>query len=185
MLAVMIPSKHFTIGTRYSKPCRRTALVWMLPKQPYSSLRQPFVAGFGLLEKWEPVPIVLQPCPMLDPTTTVQGLRSFVGAYKSLSKVLLWCAKLFDPLDHATTGIQSRDKLVWNDSMLIAFNDAQEVLGNCKDITLPQPSDTLHIATEASVMQNGNTASLYILLDGKPLLQQNIGRVSCHVGWKP
>ena len=62
----------------------------------------------------------------VQPPSTVQGLRSFIGAYKSLSRVLPGYTKLLDPLDQATAGKQSRDKLVWNDSMLLAFEDAQK-----------------------------------------------------------
>ena len=103
----------------------------------------------------------------VQPPSTVQGLRSFIGAYKSLSRVLPGYAKLLDPLDQATAGKQSRDKLVWNDSMLLAFEDAQKALNSCKEITMPQPNDTLHIVTDASVKEKGIAATLYILRDGK------------------
>ena len=103
----------------------------------------------------------------VQPPSTVQGLRSFIGAYKSLSRVLPGYAKLLDPLDQATAGKQSRDNLVWNDSMLLAFEDAQKALNSCKEITMPQPNDTLHIVTDASVKEKGIAATLYILHDGK------------------
>ena len=38
----------------------------------------------------------------VEPPSTVQGLRSFVGAYKVLSRVLPRFAELLDPLDQAT-----------------------------------------------------------------------------------
>ena len=103
----------------------------------------------------------------VQPPSTVQGLRSFIGAYKSLSRVLPGYTKLLDPLDQATAGKQSRDKLVCNDSMLLAFEDAQKALDTCKEITMPQPNDTLHIVTDASVKEKGIAATLYILRDGK------------------
>ena len=103
----------------------------------------------------------------VQPPSTVQGLRSFIRSYKSLSRVLLGYAKLLDPLDQATAGKQSRNKLVWNDSMLLAFEDAPKALNSCKEITMPQPNDTLHIVTDASVKEKGIAATLYILRDGK------------------
>ena len=68
----------------------------------------------------------------VQPPSTVQGLCSFIGVYKSLSRVLSGYAKLLDPLDQATAGKQSRDKLVWNDSMLLAFEDAQKALNSSR-----------------------------------------------------
>ena len=103
----------------------------------------------------------------VQPPSTVQGLRSFIGAYKSLSRVLLAYAKLLDPLDQATAGKQSRDKLVWNNSMVLAFKDTQKALDSCKEITIPQPNDTLHIVINASVKEKDIAATLCILLDGK------------------
>ena len=47
----------------------------------------------------------------VEPPSTVQGLRSFVGGYKVLSRVLPRFAELLDPLDQATAGKESREKL--------------------------------------------------------------------------
>ena len=43
----------------------------------------------------------------VKPPSTVQGLRSFVGAYKVLSRVLPKFAELLDPLEQATAGKES------------------------------------------------------------------------------
>ena len=79
----------------------------------------------------------------VDPPTTVQGLRSFVGAYKVLSRVLPKFAELLDPLDQATAGKESRERLVWSDELLLSFKSAQHALENHKTITIPQPRDAL------------------------------------------
>ena len=44
----------------------------------------------------------LASCP---PPSTVKGLRSFIGAYKVLSRVLSNCSKVIDPLGCALTGL--------------------------------------------------------------------------------
>lgn len=105
-----------------------------------------------------------------DPPSTVQGLRSFVGAYKVLSRVLPRYADLLDPLDKATAGRESREKLLWSEDLLSAFRTAQAALNNHRTITLPQPEDSLWIVTDGSVKNRGIAATLYIHRDGKLLL---------------
>ena len=99
----------------------------------------------------------------------MQGLRSSVGAYKVLSRVLSRFAELFDPLDQVTAGKESRDRIVWSDELLLAFKSAQRALDNYKTITIPQPHDALWIVTDGSVMSKGIAATLYIHWDEKLL----------------
>ena len=71
----------------------------------------------------------------VSPPPTVQGLRSFVGAYKVLGRVLPSYASLLDPLDQVTAGRASKDKITWSDELLSQFKSAQLHLANCKTIT--------------------------------------------------
>ena len=77
------------------------------------------------------------------PPSTVQGLPSFVGAYKVLSRVLSRFAELLDPLDQATAGKESRDKIVWCDELLLAFKTAQRALVDNRTNTHPPASRRL------------------------------------------
>ena len=105
---------------------------------------------------------------MTDPPQTIEGLRSFVGAYKVLSHVLHGYAVLLDPLDKATAGRDSQAKIKWNDDLLKAFSAAQSALKNCKSISIP--SDQVWIVTDASVGTGGIAATLYVCRGGKTLL---------------
>lgn len=104
------------------------------------------------------------------PPSTVQGLRSFIGSYKVLSRVLPKYAELLDPLDQATAGKESRERIRWSDELLLAFKTAQQALYNHKTISLPQSDDALWIVTDGSVKNRGIAATLYIQRDGKLLL---------------
>ena len=106
----------------------------------------------------------------VDPPCTVQGLRSFVGAYKVLSRVLPGYVDLLDPLDRLTAGRQSCEKLAWSEESHHAFTKAQEALKNCKAITMPRPNDCLWIVTNALVKNHGITATLYALRNDRQLL---------------
>ena len=99
----------------------------------------------------------------VDPPKTVQGMRSFVGAYKVLSRVLPGYAQYLHPFDLLTAGRQSKERIVWTDELTTQFRLAQSALSKHKVITLPRPSDTLWIVTDGSVKSNGIGATLYIL----------------------
>ena len=106
----------------------------------------------------------------VEPPSTVQGLRSFVGAYKVLSRVLPRFAELLDPLEQATAGKESREKIAWCDELLLTFKTAQRALVDNRTITIPQPQDALWIVTDGSVKNRGIAATLYAHRNGSLLL---------------
>ena len=101
---------------------------------------------------------------------TVKGLRSFIGAYKVLGRVIPDCASFMAPLDDAVAGLSSNDSINWSDELRAAFTRAQHHISNHKAITLPQPSDQLWIVTDGSVKQRGIGATLYVTRKGKTKL---------------
>jgi hypothetical protein len=106
----------------------------------------------------------------VEPPHTVQALRSFIGAYKVLSRVLKGYADLLHPLDLVVAGKQSRDPIQWDDQLTKAFKLAQQALSDNKAIHLPRPDDTIWIVTDGSVKNTGIGATLYILRANKLLL---------------
>ncbi|KAJ8355267.1 hypothetical protein AAFF_G00077370 [Aldrovandia affinis] len=64
----------------------------------------------------------LAACP---PPKTVTGLRSFIGAYKVLARVLKDCATMLAPFDDVVAGRDSKDVIHWSDELLCAFRYAQ------------------------------------------------------------
>ena len=52
-----------------------------------------------------------------SPPSKVGGMRSFIGAYKVLARVIQNCASLVAPLDDAIAGHQSTEELTWSDSL--------------------------------------------------------------------
>ena len=87
-----------------------------------------------------------------------------------LSRVLPRFAELLDPLDEATAGKESLERLVWSDELLMSFKSAQHALENHKTITIPQPRDALWIVTDGSVKNRGIAATLYTHRNSKLLL---------------
>ena len=101
----------------------------------------------------------LSSCP---PPDTVRGLRSFIGAYKVLGRVLPKCSHIIAPLENAIAGQQSGERIQWTDTLHEHFHLAQTSLTTRKSITLPRPSDHLWIVTDGSVTKHGIGATLYI-----------------------
>ena len=104
------------------------------------------------------------------PPVTVQGMRSFVGAYKILCRVLYGYAELLNPLDRVTAGRQSQEKIAWDESLSNAFAAAKAALSDSKSITVPRPSDEIWIVTDASVKSRGLAATMYVRRDDAVLL---------------
>ena len=102
---------------------------------------------------------VLSSCP---PRQSVKGLRSFIGTYKVLGRVLPNCSDVVDPLECALTGLQSNDQLLWDDNLTLRFKTAQQHLSRHKSIVLPCPSDTLWIVTDGSVTRRDLGATLHV-----------------------
>ena len=109
----------------------------------------------------------LSTCPQPE---TASALKSYIGAYRFLSKVLPRYANALAPLEEAIKGKSGNEKIQWSSSLSNTFKRAQESLSNAKTLTVPIPSDTLWIVTDAAVRPSAVGATLYTVREGKPLL---------------
>lgn len=85
-----------------------------------------------------------------QPPKTVTALRSFIGAYKALSRVVKHTSYFLSPLEDVIAGENAKDAVVCDDDKLAAFTKAQKALTSHKAITLPRPSDQLWIVTDGA-----------------------------------
>ena len=134
------PLRSSTIGEVFLPYFIRTGF----PRPKSSAQEKAIVLGWvwsnGTLQA---SPHKLAALSLVEPSLTVQGLHSFVGAYKVLSRVLPRVGELLDPLDQATAGKESRGKIVWGNELLLAFKTAQRTLEDNQSIRVPQPQDAL------------------------------------------
>ncbi|XP_041374771.1 uncharacterized protein LOC121387650 [Gigantopelta aegis] len=103
-----------------------------------------------------------------SPPNTVYGLRSFIGAYKILARVIPGCSKILAPFDDIVAGRQSKDEIVWSNDLHDAFSHAQTMLSSNKAIVLPNPKDQLWIVTDGAVKDPGIGATLYVTRHNQP-----------------
>ena len=78
----------------------------------------------------------LASCPAPE---TVSRMRSFIGAYKVLARVLPNCSRVMAPLDDIVVGRQSNETISWSEDL----TTAQLALSSNRTITLPKPNDLL------------------------------------------
>ena len=101
--------------------------------------------------------------------TSVKEMRSFLGAYKVLARVIPKCSHFLQPLTRSTAGKTSQQKLEWTDTLVSAFEYAQKHLQTNRAIQLPREEDQLFVVTDgASAQPAGIGATLYVIREGKP-----------------
>ncbi|KAI8514461.1 hypothetical protein Bbelb_070520 [Branchiostoma belcheri] len=100
-----------------------------------------------------------------SPPPSVTALRSYIGSYKALSRVIPGTSVLLGPLDDMVAGRSSSDTIQWTDDKLSLFRKAQRGLDAHQAVVLPRPDDELWITTDAAVRPAGIGATLFIRRD--------------------
>ena len=99
--------------------------------------------------------------------TTVKQMRSFIGAYKFLARVIPRSSDLLSPLEDSVAGKPSSEKLLKTETLQDSFVKAQKFLSSTKTITIPKPDDQLWIVTDGAMQPQGLGSTLYITRNGK------------------
>ena len=103
--------------------------------------------------------------------TNVKEMRSFLGAYKVLARVIPQCSHFLQPLTRATAGKTSAQKIEWDDKLISSYEEAQKHLQSNKAIQLPREDDQLIIVTDGAKAQPaGIGATMYVVREGKTKL---------------
>ena len=98
----------------------------------------------------------------LNTLATYPEPRSFIGAYKVLSRVIPRCSSYLAPLDAVTAVRPSQESINWTDDLRAAFRGAQNALSSALTITSPRPEDQLWIVTDGAFRDPGIDATLYV-----------------------
>ena len=105
--------------------------------------------------------------PPPPPPDTVTRMRSFIGAFKVLSRVIPGCSTLLAKLDDTVAGRESKETTQWTDDLRASFNKAQTALSSTHTISLPIPGDQLWIVTDGALRTPGIGATLYVTRNDK------------------
>ena len=99
--------------------------------------------------------------------STVKQMRSFIGAYKFLSRVIPRSSDILAPLEDSVAGKPSQERIAQSESLQDAFRKSQKLLSSAKTITIPKPSDQLWIVTDGAMQPQGLGSTLYITRNGR------------------
>ena len=96
------------------------------------------------------------------PPKTVKQLRGWIGAYRQVAETIPNYSITLGLLEKETGGKKSREEIKWSPSLLQQFDKAKDSLKLSQSITIPLPSDTLHIYPDFSADANAVGGHLII-----------------------
>ena len=100
--------------------------------------------------------------PVCSPPDTVKQMRSFIGAFRAVSRCVQGYAKFLCNLEDAAAGKESAEWVVRNAELVEQFNSAQLALRNTKVITLPHPDDQLVLVSDGCNSPPAVGSTLYV-----------------------
>ena len=138
---------------------------------------------------WSPTNHVISPLSQAPLPKTVKQLRGFIGAYRQLSSTIKDHAVHLSHLEKLVGGKPSREQIKWDDNLTTEFEKAKHSLTSIKTISIPKPTDTLHIYPDFSETANAVGSHLVIKRDNEPI-EINGGYFSvrledCQTRWTP
>lgn len=108
-------------------------------------------------------------------------MKSFIGAFKVLSRAIPGFSTLLINLGDAVAGRESKEVIQWTVDLHSSFHQAQAALSQTLTITLPIPGDQLWIVTDGAVLTPGIVATLYLSCAGKLHLAGFLSAKNCKV----
>ena len=132
-------------------------------------------------------PHKLTPLATIEPPQTATSMRAFLGAFRALSRCIPRYASLASPLEDSIKGIQGSQKITWTPDLQKSFQSLQTALGAPQTLTIPCPSDQLVMTVDASPLNKGLSATLFIIRNGKRRLADNFSmKLKGHqLDWMP
>ena len=122
-----------------------------------------------------------------DPPKTCTAMKSFLGAYKDIARSIQKSASFLSPLDAATSGLSGKDQIQWTDELRSTFDKAKAALDSISDLAIPSSSDKLIITVDASPLNKGLGATLFVMRNGKKLVAEYFSfKMKSHqISWLP
>ena len=132
-------------------------------------------------------PHKVSPLICADPPKTTSAMRSYIGAYKALSRCIPGYSSVMAPLENCIKGKDGKDNISWDPNLVAHFHNAQKALQTPSVLTIPTPSDKLTMTVDASPLNDGICATLFVARNGKLLVADNFSLKlkSHHTSWEP
>ena len=89
-------------------------------------------------------------------------MRSFLGAFKAISRCVPRCSSLLSPLEDSIKGLKGADHINWSPALSSSFVSAKEALKDPSCLTMPSCEDKLTITVDASPLNRGLGATMFV-----------------------
>ena len=96
-------------------------------------------------------------------------MRSFIGSFKSLSRCIPKYASFASSLKDSIKSLDNTSLIKWTLELSSQFENAQSALRSPQILTIPKPSDHQVLTVDASPLNKGLGATLFIQLDNTRL----------------
>ena len=97
-------------------------------------------------------------------------MRSFLGAFKALSQCIPKYSSLVAPLEDSIKGLKGSEAVNWTPELVTLFKKVQVALKLPYTLTIPRPLDQLVLTLDASPVNNGISATLFVVRNEKRLV---------------
>ena len=114
-------------------------------------------------------------------------MRSFIGSYKAMSRCIPGYSSLMAPLENSIKGLQGNNQINWEPDLIQHFRNAQTALKSPQILTIPTPSDKLTVTVDASPVNDGIGATLFINRNSKQHVAEyfSLKLKSHQINWQP
>ena len=132
-------------------------------------------------------PHKISPLAAVEPPKTCSAMRSFIGAFKAICRCIQNYSSLMSPMESCIKGMQGTQHITWTDELKVHFKRAQDALRSPAVLTVPKPCDKLLLTTDASPVNDGIGATLFVIRGGKRCLAEffSLKLKSHQTGWQP
>ena len=104
----------------------------------------------------------INPLTVCKPPEKVKQMRSFIGAFRIVTRCIPNYAGCLSELEDVVAGRESSEKIIWNERLSKIFSSAQQALRNPKTIMLPHPNDQLFLVSDGCNSPAAVGGTLYI-----------------------
>ena len=132
-------------------------------------------------------PHKITPLLLSEPPKTCSNMRSFIGSFKAMSRCIPRYSSLTSPLEESIKGLSGSQHIKWTDNLHDHFRQCQEALKSPKVLTVPTPEDKLVLTVDASPVNAGIGATLYVCRNDKRLTSEcfSLKLKTHHLNWEP
>ena len=114
-------------------------------------------------------------------------MRSYIGAFKAVSRCVPQYASLLSGLEDSIKGLQGTQAINWTTELSLCFQQSQSALTSPVTLSIPKPSDQLILTVDASPLNKGLGATLFVCRHDKRYVAQFFSfKLKDHqVSWYP